>query len=249
MKLATWNLNGIRAIARKNPEALFLNCDVLCLQEIRAETIIAEQICEDIGITKYFPYRKYTQSQRKGYAGTAIWSKQPFTPIPIISPCLKVQQALNEGRICAAIIKGYSVFSIYSPNTVHREGRLKYRTEVWEPFLLSLVASYPNLILAGDLNVAPLNKDLAEPIANRNTPGATILEKLAFKNLTKNLFDNYRLHHPNQQSYTWWNYRGQKRKYNLGWRIDHILSSQKSNKCDILDTVPGSDHCPCIANF
>jgi len=248
MKVTTWNLNGIRALAKNNPKAFQqTESDVICLQEIRASQEQTEKVCTELGVSEIYPHRIQSVGERAGYCGTAIWSKHPLEKIHSQTPTN--ESGIQEGRLCAANIQGYQILSIYTPNTGHKPSRALYRFNTWDPFIQELSEKLSNPILAGDFNVAPCDRDLAEPEKHRNSPGASVKERARFKSLSKELHDNFRLHHPKSIEYTWWDYRGQMRKHNLGWRIDHILSKKEALSCKILGTVTGSDHCPCSAVF
>jgi exodeoxyribonuclease III len=243
MKIVSWNVNGIRAVLNKG----FLEFvrdeepDILCLQEVKANV---EQVDE---ILKEYEHHLWNSADRKGYSGTAIFSK--------IKP-KKVKYGKDimdddEGRIIAAEFEKYFLVNVYTPNSKRGLERLDYRQR-WDKkffeFLKELEKEKP-VILCGDLNVAHKEIDLARPKENMMNAGFTNEEREGFERFVGNGFiDAFRLFNKNPGKYTWWSYMFKARERNVGWRIDYFLTSHSMNdtleKCEIMDNVFGSDHCP-----
>jgi exodeoxyribonuclease-3 len=258
MKLYSWNVNGIRAVLKKGVFQPFLERhrpDILCLQETKAER---GQI--EIDAPDYHEY--WNSAVRKGYSGTAIFSKRK--PLAVINGFpdefarrfrfadeLKRDSA-EEGRVITAEFDSYFVVTVYTPNAKDDLSRLPLRFRHWDPAFLAyckqLEARKP-VIFCGDLNVAHTELDLAHPKANRGKKGFTDEERKGFQNfLDAGFVDTLRLFKQGAGHYTWWSAFSNARARNVGWRIDYVLvSAQLSSavkNADIHADVMGSDHCP-----
>lgn len=246
-KLVSFNVNGIRAIMKKDFEADMkaLNPDVLCLQETKAQD---DQVQEALA-----PFKDYhivsNSAVKKGYSGTAIMSKEK--PLDVIYD-IGVEEHDQEGRVITAEFKDYYLTVVYVPNSGSDLKRLDYRT-TWDAsflkFLKDLEAKKP-VIVCGDFNVAHRDIDLARPKANYDkSAGYTQKEIDGMNAFTSNgLVDTFRYFHPEEVKYSWWSYRGGARARNVGWRIDYFLVSEsiidKVKSAEILNHIMGSDHCP-----
>ncbi len=247
MKLISWNVNGIRAVQKKGFEESIkcLNPDVICLQEIRAES---EQIVEAVVNLK--DYHVFSNSAlRKGYSGTAILTKvQPLK----VTTGIAIDEHDQEGRVITAEFEKFYLVSVYVPNSGNKLVRLAYR-KTWDSgflqFLKNLEQNKP-VIVCGDFNVAHQAIDIARPKANYNkTAGYTQSEIDGFSTfLSAGFVDSYRHLYPDQVEYSWWSYRANARAKNIGWRIDYCIASSSLTKtiqdAFILTEVLGSDHCP-----
>ncbi len=246
MKLISWNVNGLRAVMRKNFQD-FLDIhqpDILCLQEVKACKATVGTILVP------FPHYVFHCAEKKGYSGTAIFSKH--APLAIRMDC-EVDLKSQEGRVITAEFEGFFLVCVYVPNSKSDLSRLSYRHTEWDPSLLAYLKALENtkpVILCGDLNVAHKDIDLENPASNHFCAGFTKEERAGMQNLIDAGFiDTFRHFYPNTpKAYTWWSYRTNARARNSGWRIDYFLCSpslQKSLKdAFILDTVGGSDHAP-----
>jgi len=238
MRLLSWNVNGIRAAVAKGfvPLIQELNCDVICLQETKAQD---DQVI--------FP----NSAVKKGYSGTAI-----LTSIePVSVKCdLGHEEHDQEGRVICAQYPDFFLVTVYTPNSGNGLRRLEYRQQ-WDKdflsYLKNLEQSKP-VIICGDLNVAHKDIDLARPKPNYNkTAGYTQKEIDGLDNLiAANFIDTFRHLHPKTVKYSWWSYRAGAREKNVGWRIDYFLSSaslcDKIIKAEIHNQIQGSDHCPVL---
>lgn len=258
MRIVSWNVNGIRAVHRKElflPFIKQLKPDIICLQETKAEEHQSE-----IDLPDYEEY--WHSAKKKGYSGTAIFTKT--TPEDVrfgMPPELVEKYELNtdgygdpndEGRIIAADMHNFYVVSVYTPNAKDDLSRLPLRHKQWDPAFLEymkmLEAEKP-VIICGDLNVAHTADDLARPKENVGNKGFTDEEREGFDNYVKAGFvDTFRLFNTGNGFYTWWSHWGQARERNVGWRIDYVLVSKalstKVKKAEIHPDIYGSDHCP-----
>ncbi|MFV0507279.1 MAG: exodeoxyribonuclease III [Bacteroidales bacterium] len=248
MKITSWNVNGIRAIAQKNFFADFakMDTDILCLQETKAQD---EQVAETLkNIEGYYIYSN--SAVKKGYSGTAIISKhKPLN----VNPDIGIEEHDQEGRVLCAEYDNFFLVCVYVPNSGSELARLSYRTE-WDmkfyEYLKALEKNKP-VVVCGDFNVAHKEIDLARPKANYNKSAGFMQEEIdGMHRFTKGGFaDTFRHLHPDTlDKYSWWSYRAGARPKNIGWRIDYFLVSEtfmpKVKAASILDDVMGSDHCP-----
>jgi len=257
MKIYSWNVNGIRAVLKKGSLQSFLkehNPDILCLQETKAERGQVE-----IDLPDYQEY--WNSAVKKGYSGTAIFSKQ--APIAVVngfpdSIAKRYQFAdgfgdsATEGRVMAAEYDKFYVVTVYTPNAKDDLGRVKLRHEHWDPAFLAYCKQLERkkpVIFCGDLNVAHTELDLANPKPNVGKKGFTDEERAGFQSFVDAGFvDTFRLFTQGNGHYSWWSHFANSRARNIGWRIDYVLvSSQLRNavkSAAIHADVMGSDHCP-----
>lgn len=245
IQLITWNVNGLRAILRKNfyDFVKAYRPDVLCLQETRVDA----QQCPHLD---GFEHQFFNHSEsKKGYSGTAILS----TIAPINIRCLDADLEHPEGRILVAEFPQFFLVNTYVPNSQNLLQRLSYRVQVWDKALRTLACQLDKqkpVVLCGDFNVAHEPIDLANPNQNHFNAGFTDEERQSFsEHLAAGFVDVFRQQHPNvPKQYTWWSYRMRARERNIGWRIDYFLASQRLlpaiTNCTLLTEVMGSDHAP-----
>lgn len=247
MKIISWNVNGIRAIVKKDffETIKQLNPDTLCLQETKAQDDEVEKAL--LPLNDYSQY--YNSANKKGYSGTTILSKTK----PLKITCdMAISEHDAEGRIQCAEYKDFYLVNVYVPNSGQKLERLEYRKQ-WDidflAYLKSLEKTKP-VIIAGDFNVAHKPIDLKNDKVNYNkTAGYTQIEIDGMDNFIKAGFiDSFRYFHPEETAYTYWSYRFKSRERNTGWRIDYILVSnalvEKIKSVNILSDYYGSDHCP-----
>ena len=244
MKFISWNVNGLRAVIKKGfyDFADQHQPDVLCLQEIKANK---EQV--DLEFEKY-PYQYCNSAIKKGYSGTAIFSKiKPINEIYGIG----IEEHDQEGRVISLEFEKYFLVTVYTPNSKRELLRLDYRQK-WDADFLSFVKDLEQkkpVIFCGDLNVAHKEIDLKNPKTNRRNPGFTDEERSSFDNIIDAGFiDTFREFNSEGGHYTWWSYMFQARKKDIGWRIDYFCISEilkpKLKDAYILKDVLGSDHAP-----
>ncbi|HEY5687453.1 MAG TPA: exodeoxyribonuclease III [Yeosuana sp.] len=247
MNMVSWNINGLRAIVKKNfyKDIKKLNPDILCLQETKAQDDLV--IKELSLLNNYYIY--VNSAEKKGYSGTATLSKSK--PISVQND-IGLDAHDYEGRVICLEYPNFYLVNVYVPNSGQQLERLDYRKK-WDSdflnYLTNLKKTKP-LIIAGDFNVAHRPIDLKNDKANYNkTAGYTQIEIDGMSAMINAGFvDVFRHLHPNQIAYTYWSYRFKARERNIGWRIDYFLISSmlKNNikTTSILSDYYGSDHCP-----
>ena len=244
MKFISWNVNGIRACVTKGFLDYFkeVDADIFCLQETKLQE---GQI--DLNLEGYYDYWNY--AQKKGYSGTAIFTKKK--PISV-SYGIDIEEHDNEGRVITLEFEDFYFITVYTPNSQSELKRLDYRMK-WEDDFREYLKKLDNIkpvIVCGDLNVAHKEIDLKNPKTNRKNAGFTDQERNKFTELLESGFiDTYRHFNPDKEGiYSWWSYRFNARKNNSGWRIDYFLASEKLKdrlvSADIHTEILGSDHCP-----
>lgn len=246
MKIVSFNVNGIRAIAQKNflEDVPHLDADVLCLQETKATV---DQVKETLEGLNYHVFAN--EAERKGYSGTAILTKKQ--PIQVSTDIGMVDHD-QEGRVITAEFDNMYVVNVYVPNSGNDLRRLDYRQQWDKDFLAYLkdLEKHKPIITCGDFNVAHKAIDLARPKANYNKSAGFMQEEIdGMDAYTSNgLIDSFREVNPEEVKYSWWSYRAGARGKNIGWRIDYCLISEglKDNVKDafIMNDIMGSDHCP-----
>lgn len=248
MKIISWNVNGIRAVAKKNffEDLEKLDPDILCLQETKAQD---DQVAETLKqVQNYHIYS--SSAEKKGYSGTTILSKAEALNV---SKGIGIEEHDNEGRVVCIEYPAFYLVNVYVPNSGNELKRLDYRQE-WDKaffdYLKKLEGKKP-VIACGDFNVAHKEIDLARPKANYNkSAGFTQAEIDGMDRYTREgLIDSFRYFYPDKKDiYSWWSYRAGARAKNVGWRIDYFLVSEsfmpKVKDASILNEVMGSDHCP-----
>lgn len=258
LKLFSWNVNGIRAVANKGAFAEFItkyNPDILGLQETKA---MQGQAVFDL--PEYEEY--WNSAAKKGYSGTAIFTKiKPHSITYDFSPDItkkynlsdKYGDTTSEGRVTTAEFDDFYYVTVYTPNSKGDLSRLPMRHMAWDPafyeHIMSLEQKKP-VIFSGDLNVAHQEQDLTNPKANVGKHGFTNEEREGFqKFIDAGYIDSFRLFTPEGDGhYTWWTHWANARERNIGWRIDYFLVSPKLKykikSANIYASQKGSDHCP-----
>ncbi|MBN2631968.1 MAG: exodeoxyribonuclease III [Bacteroidales bacterium] len=248
MKLISWNVNGIRAIAKKSffSDLELLAPDIICLQETKAQD---QQVAETLQQLK--GYQLFTNSAvRPGYSGTAVLTnKEPLN----VTKGIGIEEHDTEGRVLCLDYGRFYLVNVYVPNSGAELLRLAYRQK-WDlaffSYLKNLEKTKP-VIVCGDLNVAHREIDLARPKENYNKAAGYMQEEIdGMDRLTTGGFaDTFRHFYPGQPGrYSWWSFRAGARPRNIGWRIDYFLvsSSFMPEVADafIREDIQGSDHCP-----
>ena len=248
MKIISWNVNGIRACARKG----FLSFlekedpDILCLQESKVHPdVLDEELIHPLKRLSYWSF-----ADRKGYSGTVTFVKKP---VKEAQHGIGIKKFDHEGRFMITDHGNFLLFNVYFPNGSQKEIRHLFKQEFLKRFssyLQRLMNTGKELIVLGDYNTAYLEWDVFDPQGLKNTSGFLAEERKWFRDfLSLGFTDCYRHFYPEKkEAYTWWSYRENARKNNRGWRIDHIcvtsgiLKNLKS--VNILSKQQGSDHCP-----
>lgn len=248
MKIISWNVNGIRAVAKKNlfDDLQAMNPDIFCFQETKAQD---DQVLETL--TPVNGYHIYSNSaEKKGYSGTAILTKKE--PVNV-SRDFGIAEHDAEGRILCLEYENFFLVNVYVPNSGSDLKRLKYRQK-WDKaffdYLKNLEKTKP-VVVCGDFNVAHQSIDLARPKANYNKAAGYMQEEIdGMDRFTQGgLVDSFRHFYPEKAgAYSWWSYRAGAREKNVGWRIDYFLVSESFipfvKNAFILGEIMGSDHCP-----
>ena len=247
IKIISWNVNGIRAAQKKGFDDFIKqeNPDIICLQETKAHP---DQV--HIGLDDY-KYKYWNSAQKKGYSGTAIFSK--IKPIEV-EYNLNIDKHDNEGRVITLYFNNYNLVTVYTPNSKRDLSRLDYRQQEWDIDFLKFVKKLENdnpVIFCGDLNVAHKEIDLKNPKTNKRNAGFTDEERGGFDNyINAGFIDTFREFNNEEGHYTWWSYMFNARARNIGWRIDYFCVSkilnQKIKNSYILPEVMGSDHAPVV---
>jgi exodeoxyribonuclease-3 len=256
MRIITWNVNGIRAIAQKSfaADLTLLAPDVLCLQETKAQTDQFAEVVEKIPALEGYHWL-HDAAEKKGYSGTAILSRMPALSSRV---GLGVPELDGEGRMVTWEFETFYLVSVYTPNSSAELKRLPFR-QAWDVAFCSYLrdlASRKPVICCGDLNVAHQPIDLARPAANYNkTPGYTQVEIDGMGSLLDSvpLADGWRVRNPDRVGYSWWSFRGGAREQNVGWRLDYFLISpewlSRIESLEIRSEIGGSDHCPVVLDL
>ncbi len=244
MRFISWNVNGLRACMKKGFEDVFreLDADIFCIQESKLQE---GQI--DFEPEGYYSYWNY--AVKKGYSGTAIFTKkEPLS----VSLGIGIDKHDQEGRVITLEFEDFYFITVYTPNSQDGLKRLEYRME-WEDdfrrYLKGLEEKKP-VVFCGDLNVAYSEIDLKNPSSNHKNAGFTDKERNKFGELLENGFvDTFRFFYPEMKDiYSWWSYRFHARDNNAGWRIDYFMVSDvlkdRLKDAKIHTDIFGSDHCP-----
>ncbi len=244
----SWNVNGLRSVARKG----WINWleaeqpDVLCMQEVRVTPDqLDDELIRPLGYKSFF-----ASAEKKGYSGVSVYSK--LEPEDVIVG-LGDERFDNEGRTITIRYKDFTVVNAYFPNGQRDHGRVPYKLDYCDSFLeycQRLRECGERLILCGDFNTAHRPIDLARPESNKNTTGFLSIERdWIDKLLVHGFIDVYRKTNGDIEGrYTWWSNRKGVRERNVGWRIDYfflspdLISNVKS--VEHLSEILGSDHCP-----
>lgn len=245
VKLVSWNVNGLRAVAGKGFAQIFdeLDADCVCLQETKLQK--GQIDLEFLGYTSYWNY-----ADKPGYSGTVIYTRKPVLSV---SYGLGIDEHDHEGRVVTLEFDDFYLVNVYVPNSQDGLRRLDYRMR-WEDafrgFVKSLESRKP-VVVCGDMNVAHEEIDLKNPSTNHFNAGFSDEERSKFTELLGSGFiDTWRFQHPDEVKYSWWSYRGGARFRNAGWRIDYFLVSESLREhifsTEILNDIAGSDHCPVV---
>jgi exodeoxyribonuclease III len=258
LKIYSWNVNGIRAVMRKELFVPFVEKeqpDIFCLQETKAEQAQAV-----IDLPDYHSY--WNSAAKKGYSGTAIFSKPDPIAVTNGFPDTFAKQydfvdeqtrdAAQEGRVITAEYPNFYLVTVYTPNAKDDLSRIPLRHNHWDPAFLAYCKQLEQkkpVIFCGDLNVAHTPDDLARPKENEGKKGYTKEEREGFQHfLDAGFIDSLRLFKQGPGYYTWWTHWAHARERNVGWRIDYILVSSalrdKVKAADVHPDIFGSDHCP-----
>jgi len=247
-RIISYNVNGIRAAIKKDFTGWLTaaNPDVLCLQEIKANP---EQVDPEVLEKLDYHYYWYP-AQKKGYSGTAIWSKEE--PKHIEYGC-GIEKYDFEGRVIRADYETFSVMSVYMPsgsNELRQGFKMQWLAD-FQNYINVLKKEIPNLIVCGDYNICHKPIDIHNPVRLKNTSGFLPEEREWVSGFINSGFiDTFRVFNDEPHQYSWWSYRAGSRGKNLGWRIDYNMASEpmreRLSRAAILSEAVHSDHCPIL---
>ena len=246
-RVLSWNVNGLRAVLKKNFLTWFQkeSPDTLCLQETK---VLPDQLPPDV---LHFPGYDFqlNAAERPGYSGVATFSK--IKPLAV-KKGFGVARFDSEGRVLATEYPDFTLLNIYFPNGKSGDERLKYKMDFYEDalkYFLKLRKQGKKLVVCGDVNTAHKPIDLAHPKENEKISGFLPIEREWMDKLvSKGFIDAFRVFNQKPEQYSWWDIRTGARARNVGWRIDyHFISEDLKPHLEdafILPEVMGSDHCP-----
>lgn len=250
MRIASWNVNGLRACAKRG----FLDwldasgADLVGLQEVRAhEGHIPPRVRAPEGWFTHF-----AAAQRPGYSGVALYAR---SPLGAVETSLADESFDREGRLQLARLGALTVANVYFPNGSGRDrdnSRIPFKLEFYRALFARLERAKrrgARILVLGDFNTAHREIDLARPKQNRDTSGFTAVEREELERwMSAGWVDTFRRFEPGAGHYTWWSQRVGVRERNIGWRIDYVLASPAAmpfvRRAFIQTDVRGSDHCP-----
>jgi exodeoxyribonuclease-3 len=247
LRIISWNVNGIRAIARKGFAKWMetVDADMLCLQETKARP---EQVSDDLADPKDY-HAFWSTAEKKGYSGTVIYTKTK--PLRVLHG-MGEPRFDSEGRMVVCEYPDFALFNVYFPNGKRDAERLRYKLDFYDSFL-ETVDTYQrrgmSVVACGDFNTAHKEIDLARSRENRNSSGFLPVEREWMDKLVSHGYvDTFRRFDKEPGRYTWWDYQTRARERNVGWRIDYFFVSSdllpRLKSAFIMSHVMGSDHCP-----
>ena len=235
-RITTWNVNGLRAALRKGfaEQIGIIKPDVLLLQEIRVKP---EQLPEEWAQPDGW-HVTWHPAEKPGYAGTAVWSRQPHTVVGRGLHDGKKRSASDdaEGRVLHVECAGVQAVSVYLPSGSSSEARQAVK-EAWMedffPWMTALRRKRKPVLVGGDLNIAHTERDIYYAKSNQNQSGFLPHEREWFGRLLDDAKwrDLVREHAGDVDGpYSWWSNRGQARALDRGWRIDYLLANAAAAK-------------------
>jgi exodeoxyribonuclease-3 len=247
VKLLCWNVNGIRALAKRGFFDFLTNesPDILCLQETKASPDnLPDSLLNPPGYVTFWNY-----PVRKGYAGVATFSKQQ--PLDVKKGFGKPEFDI-EGRVIISEHLGFSLYNVYFPNGKKNIERLKFKLDFYDALLEHLDnrrKKGEKLIICGDYNTAHHEIDIARPKDNEKISGFLPVERAWMDKLESHGYiDTFRYFNKEPGQYSWWDSKTRARERNVGWRIDYFFVTENLisyvSKAYILSDVTGADHCP-----
>ena len=250
IKLISWNVNGLRAVFKKDFQKSFqqIDADIFAVQETKLQE---PQLTDEMRNIQGYESHWSFASMKKGYSGVGVYCR--LNP-GHTNTDLGISKFDSEGRVVEIDFNDFIFFNVYFPNGQMNEERLKYKLDFYESFFKytdDLKKQGRSLIITGDYNTAHNEIDLKNPKANQKTSGFLRIERDWLDHIIANGYvDTFRHFNPDTVKYSWWTYRFKARDRNVGWRIDYFFVTQ-----DIIDNgwvketiidndIFGSDHCP-----
>lgn len=248
IKLVSWNVNGIRAVSKKDEFWDWFDntdADIINFQEVRAtQDKIPEKLADVDGFHQLF-----NEAEKKGYSGVGTYSK--IEPVEVVKG-LGVEELDSEGRVLRIKYPNFYLYNIYFPNSGMNAKRLDFKVDFCNALLEQLVelkSSGENVVITGDYNIAHHPIDVYNPKNCEGKSGYLPEERAWLDELEKAGFiDTFRMFNDGENNFTWWSYRTKARDRNAGWRLDYFYVNEeiKDNvkSAEILSDIYGSDHCP-----
>ncbi|MBU1196851.1 MAG: exodeoxyribonuclease III [Proteobacteria bacterium] len=250
LKIISWNVNGLRAVIKKNflQSVSALDADIVLLQETKLQEDQRTQ--EMIHLLDYQSFWSYS-TVKKGYSGVAAYARQ--MPEKVITDFARPEFD-GEGRVIQLDFKTFTLFNIYFPNGQMSDERLAYKLDFYNwvlDYARTLRNEGKSLIITGDFNTAHNEIDLKNPGPNSKSSGFLRIERDVLDRMVEDGYvDTFRHFYPDTVKYSWWSYRFNARKNNAGWRIDYffvtrdLIDKGRVTQAFIDNDVFGSDHCP-----
>ncbi len=249
MKIVSWNVNGLRSLAKDNLWEMFIQTakpDIFCLQETKASPEqLPENMLTPAGYSGFFS----SSQVRKGYSGVALYSK--VEPLAVING-MGIKEFDQEGRLVGGEFEDFWLINAYFPNGGQGPERLDYKMRFYDAFLafVEKLRGQKPVIFCGDVNTAHEEIDLARPKENEGNTGFLPEERAWIDEVVNaGYIDTYRHFYPKKsEAYTYWDMKTRARDRNVGWRLDYFFASNefmpRIKRADILPDIFGSDHCP-----
>ena len=257
MKIVSWNVNGLRPLLNKEELDQLVkneNPDIVCFNEIKIDQDTIKSLNLDKKFNDKYKFNCYwnCSTEKKGYAGTAILSKEKPESIAY---GMNIKKHDNEGRVITAEYKKFYLVSCYTPNAGEKLKRIDYRTKEWDSDFFEYINSLKSkkdVIVTGDLNVARNDMDIFEPKGKDKLPGFTKQEKESFqKFLDMGYIDTFRDLHPGEKKYSFFSKRTKGKESNKGWRLDYFVVNKDAKNIEVKesdmtekDKYNASDHIP-----
>ncbi len=250
LKIISWNVNGLRAVLKKNffQTVQTLDPDILLLQETKLQE--DQRTADMINLDRYSSVWSYA-AVKKGYSGVVAYTRPEPRQVRTVFDVPEIDQ---EGRVIQLDYDPFVLFNIYFPNGQMSDERLAYKLRFYEWFLCyarSLRDQGKSLVITGDFNTAHNEIDLKNPGPNSNRSGFLRIERDILDRMIQDGYvDTFRHFYPDTIKYSWWSYRFNARKNNAGWRIDYVFVTRDLIDKGRIDTafinndILGSDHCP-----
>ena len=248
IKLVSWNVNGIRAVSKKEEFWDWfdnIDADIINFQEVRATQ---DKIPEKLADVEGF-HQSFNEAEKKGYSGVGTYSK--IEPLEVVKG-LGVEELDSEGRVLRIKYPDFYLYNIYFPNSGMNAKRLDFKVDFCNALLEQLVElknNGENVVITGDYNIAHHPIDVYNPKNCEGKSGYLPEERAWLDELEKAGFvDTFRMFDEGENNFTWWSYRTKARDRNAGWRLDYFYVNEeiKDNvkSAEILSDIYGSDHCP-----
>lgn len=252
IRIASWNVNGLRSVLGKGLLDWMSqsDLDIVMLQEVKAKPDVLVEVGEfykELGFQRI----AWASAEKNGYSGLLTLSKSKDV---VFRQGLGIGEFDREGRWLETDCGPYTLINSYFPNAQRDHARLPFKLRFCKAAQIrmeQLLKLKRIPILAGDINIAHTEIDLANPKTNKDNAGFLPEEREWFSNfLNAGWSDAFRIFETKGGHYTWWSYRPGVREKNIGWRLDHFFLpaffNSQTNWVRQQPEVRGSDHCPLV---